>query len=170
MRLALNGWFWDSPTTGSGQYTRRLVEALTDLDRDLEIGLIVPRWGDGKELPGGHDLPASCILHRVPVSRSNLSKVRFEQVAFPRACACTGADVAHVPYWAPPARSPVPVVVTIHDLIPLVLRDPAGLYRGGPLQRLYTALVSATAGGATLVLTDSEASRSTRTSRGRSRS
>jgi glycosyltransferase involved in cell wall biosynthesis len=49
------------------------------------------------------------------------------------------------------------VVVTIHDLIPLILRGPGG--RGGPLQRLYTALVSATARGASLVLTDSEASR-----------
>jgi hypothetical protein len=22
MRVAINGWFWNSPTTGSGQYTR----------------------------------------------------------------------------------------------------------------------------------------------------
>jgi glycosyltransferase involved in cell wall biosynthesis len=37
----------------------------------------------------------------------------------------------------------------------LILRE----YRGGPLQRLYTALVSASARGATLALTDSRASR-----------
>ncbi|MBN1179119.1 MAG: glycosyltransferase family 4 protein, partial [Anaerolineae bacterium] len=65
------------------------------------------------------------------------------------------ADVAHVPYWAPPMAPRVPTVVTIHDLIPLLLRP----YRGGPPVRLYTALVSATAERAALVLTDSEASR-----------
>ncbi len=51
--------------------------------------------------------------------------------------------------------SPIPMVVTIHDIIPLRLRA----YRGGPLVRLYTALVSATSPGAAVVLTDSEASR-----------
>ncbi len=167
MRLALNAWFWDSPTTGSGQYTRRLVESLTDLGSDLEMVLVVPSDGsavpyggegqeDGRPAPG---LSASCALHHVPCPRSNLGKVRFEQVAFPKVCTRVGADVVHVPYWAPPARSPAPLVVTIHDLIPLVLRGPTGRHRGGPLQRLYTALVSATARGATVALTDSEASR-----------
>jgi glycosyltransferase involved in cell wall biosynthesis len=46
-------------------------------------------------------------------------------------------------------------VVTVHDLIPLLL--PA--YRGGPLQRAYTALVSRTVRRAAAVLTDSAASR-----------
>jgi glycosyltransferase involved in cell wall biosynthesis len=167
MRVAINAWFWDSPTTGSGQYTRRLVEGLTDLDSDLEIVLVVPSDSsnasprdagqeDGHPAPG---LPASCALHPIPCSQSNLGKVRFEQVVFPKVCAHAGADVVHVPYWAPPARSPAPLVVTIHDLIPLVLRGPTGRRRGGPLQRLYMALVSATARGATLALTDSEASR-----------
>jgi glycosyltransferase involved in cell wall biosynthesis len=155
MRLALNAWFWDSPTTGTGQYTRRLVEGLADLDQDLDLDLIlvVPseRGGTGERA----GLPPSCGLHPVSASRSNLGKVRFEQAAFPTACRRVEADVAHVPYWAPPAWSPVPVLVTIHDLIPLLL--PA--YRGGALQRLYTALVTATARRATTVLTDSEASR-----------
>ncbi len=63
--------------------------------------------------------------------------------------------MAHIPYWAPPMVSPVPAVVTIHDIIPLRLRA----YRGGPPVRLYTALVSATSSHAARVLTDSEASR-----------
>jgi len=155
MHLALNAWFWDSPTTGSGQYTRRLVEGLADLAPGLQISLIVsPREGQNEEAAASA-LPGSCSLHSVPGDRSNLGKVWFEQIAFPRACARIDAEVAHVPYWAPPVRSSLPTVVTIHDLIPLVLRR----YRGGPLQRLYTALVSAAARGATLVLTDSEASR-----------
>lgn len=131
MRIAINAWFWDQPETGSGQYTRSLVEHLTALDPSLDIVLLHPR------------------------QKGDLYKVIFEQVFFPRWARQADADVAHVPYWAPPLISPVPTVVTIHDLIPLRLRA----YRGGPLVRLYTALVSATSPGAALILTDSEASR-----------
>lgn len=155
MRLALNGWFLDRPTTGTGQYLRRLAEALVDVGEDLEIFLIVPSDEQGDKTFEDLGLPSSCAVRPVPADRSNLGKVTFEQVTFPRICARVKADVVHVPYWASPARSSLPVVVTIHDLIPLVLRQ----YRGGVLQRLYTALVSATACGATLVLTDSQASR-----------
>ena len=159
MRIAVNGWFWHSSSTGSGQYTRRLVEALSSLDStpgpDLQVVLVLPAGAASGPGPHVSERPPSVVMHVVPGTRSNLGKVRFEQLAFPRACAEVGADVAHVPYWAPPARSAIPLVVTIHDLIPLVFRD----YRGGPLQRLYTALVSATARGADLILTDSEASR-----------
>jgi len=46
MRIAINAWFWDSPTTGSGQYTRRLVEHLVALEPDLEVTLVTPKgWG-----------------------------------------------------------------------------------------------------------------------------
>jgi glycosyltransferase involved in cell wall biosynthesis len=174
MRVAINAWFWDSPTTGSGQYVQRLVEGLVTLNADLQIILVTPdgqtqearnRMQDAEcrmqnaecflPLASCFPYPASCLLHPVPCPRSNLGKVWFEQVAFPRACTCLGVDLAHVPYWAPPLAPPVPTVVTIHDLIPLVLPE----YRGSPLVRLYTALVSAAASRARLVLADSEASR-----------
>ncbi len=153
MRLAVNAWFWDHPTAGSGQYTRRLVEHLTILDPGLDVRLVLPN------LPKGWGYRA--VRFPPPVSRlaqrtaGNLHKVWFEQVAFPRACRELGADVAHTPYWAPPMSPTVPTVVTIHDLIPLLLRE----YRGGPAVRLYTALVSTTAQNSALVLTDSTASK-----------
>ena len=156
MRIAVNAWFWNSPTTGSGQYTRRLVEHLVVLKPELDVMLVAPSgWG----------CHVSRFTFHVPRSphpetgslkpeAGNLKKVWFEQVVFPRACRSLNASVAHVPYWAPPSVSSIPTIVTIHDLIPLLLRE----YRGGPLVRLYTALVSATVQNATLVLTDSEAS------------
>ncbi len=154
MRIAINGWFWDQPTTGSGQYTRQMVKGLAALGQDLEIILITTEQRQEARVEK-QDNPASCILHPVPGSRSNLGKVWFEQVTFPRACRRLGADMAHVPYWAPPLRPSVSTVVTIHDLIPLLLRK----YRGGPLVQLYTALVSRAARNAALVLTDSKASK-----------
>ena len=157
MRVAVSGWFWDSLTTGSGQYTRQLVEALSRAAPDLEILLVGPgaRWGRASVLT----LEGACQQARPArghaVDPSNLDKLWFEQVSFPGACRRRRADVAHVPYWAPPLIPSIPTVVTIHDLIPLLLRE----YRGSRLVRLYTALVARTARRAALVLTDSEASR-----------
>jgi len=73
----------------------------------------------------------------------------------PAAARRLAADVLWVPYWAAPLWQPRPVVVTIHDLIPALLP----LYRGGWLQKGYTALVSYTARRAAQVLTVSEASK-----------
>lgn len=153
MRIGINAWFWDSPTTGSGQYTRRLVENLVTLEPGLDVQLVVPRaWGSHASR---FTLHVSRFTSHVSGQADHLRKLWFEQVAFPRACTRLGADVTHIPYWAPPLAPPVPTVVTIHDLIPLLLRE----YRGNFLVRLYTALVSAAARNAALVLTDSAASR-----------
>jgi glycosyltransferase involved in cell wall biosynthesis len=132
MEVALNAWFWDRPGTGSGQYTRQLVD---------HLAAVAPEIGVTRLRPEGR--------------RSAGAKLWFEQVGFPRACARRDVDLAHVPYWGPPLSSRVPTVVTVHDLIPLLLRP----YRGGPLGRAYTALVATGAENAALVLTDSQASR-----------
>jgi len=131
MKIAFNAWFHDMPATGSGQYARQLEAALREIAPDVDIELVRPR------------------------SRSNLAKVWFEQVGFPRSAGRLKADIALAPYWGPPLRSDVPVVVTIHDVIPLALPD----YRGGPLQRAYTSLARAAAASAAHIITDSEFSR-----------
>lgn len=151
MHLAVNAFFWDRPDTGSGQYTRQLVTHLARLDPNLQITLIYPRI----QAPPDDPLPPNCRWHPVPARPGNLGKVQFEQLSFPSACQNVQADLAHVPYWGSPLSSPVPIVVTIHDLIPLLLRE----YRGGLLGRLYTGLVAAAARGAQRVITDSFASK-----------
>jgi glycosyltransferase involved in cell wall biosynthesis len=154
MRIAINAWFWDQPTTGSGQYTHCLIEHLARIAPDLEIVLLVPvgEISNLKSQISNVRYQPIANRYRLP---ANLYKVWFEQIAFPRACRRLGVDVAHVPYWAPPLRPSVPTVVTIHDLIPMLLRE----YRGGPPVRLYTTLVGRAARSAALVLTDSESSR-----------
>ncbi|MCS7261158.1 MAG: glycosyltransferase family 4 protein [Anaerolineae bacterium] len=151
MRIALNGWFWDQPTTGSGQMVRHLLPALLEADEGLEILLVLPRWAADQITVRSSRMQVVAA----PCHPSHLGKVWFEQVTFPRLCAQHGADLAHIPYFAPPLQPLQPTLVTIHDLIPLVL--PA--YRGGPLVRLYTALVATAARRAHFILTDSQASR-----------
>ncbi len=149
MRVALNGWFWERPETGSGQYLRRLVQALARTQPALALTLFTP----GTQAPA--DAPPGVETALLPAPPGAWGKVWWEQCALPRAVRRRGADLLHVPYWGSPWRAVCPIVVTVHDLIPLLL--PA--YRGGLLVRLYTALVSATARRAALVLTDSEAAR-----------
>lgn len=150
MHVTINAYFWNRPDTGSGQYTRNIAYHLAECFPSLRISLIYP----GNKAPA-NQLPDSCTWHLVKPRSGEIGKVLFEQVDFPRACLQAGADLAHIPYWGSPLRSPVPTVVTIHDLIPMLLRE----YRGGILARLYNSLVAASARGAQQVITDSNASK-----------
>ncbi len=153
MRIALNGWFWGRADTGSGQVLHGLLRWLPRVSPGDTRWLIVPHHAPEEETPPGWRIArVATPFDRLQV---DLAKVWFEQIAFPRACQRLQAEVAHVPYWGSPWWCPCPVIVTIHDLIPLLL--PA--YRGRLLSRLYTALVARTARRARLILTDSEASR-----------
>jgi len=156
MRIVFNGWFIDQPHTGSGQYTRQLLRQLSRVAPQHEYALVVPHKNSFEIIDITADTDFQLLASSLLPPHSNFRKLLFEQSNVPRAARAYGADVLHVPYWAPPLRSSVPIVVTIHDIIPLILPQ----YRGGPLVRAYTQLVSAAARGATLILTDSDASRS----------
>jgi glycosyltransferase involved in cell wall biosynthesis len=152
MRIVINGWFAvHDAHTGSGQYLRALLEWLPRVAPEHDYHLVVPQAGPATPaLPEG----AAYQQHPLRCGASHLAKVRFEQWQFPRACARLKADLAHVPYWAPPLASPAPIVVTIHDIIPLLMPE----YRRGRGAALYTSLVTAAARGVSLALTDSQAS------------
>ncbi|MBP6015871.1 MAG: glycosyltransferase family 4 protein [Candidatus Promineofilum sp.] len=152
MHVALNAYFWNKPHTGSGQYTRQLVYHLNRLVSDLALTLVVPLTPDEEE-PAG--VPPGVGVERVAVRPGHMGKVLFEQHSFPDACRRVGATLAHVPYWGPPLRSPVPLVVTIHDLTTLLVPE----YNRSARARLYNALVSAATRGADHVLTDSFSSK-----------
>ena len=152
MRIAINGWFLGHAGTGSGQYLDGLLRHMPEVAPEHQFLLVAPSDVSRVTFPG---LQLEYLSVESQCWRSNLGKVLFEQVVFPRACRRWGADVAHVPYWGSPLWRPVPTVVTVHDLIPLLL--PA--YRGSLPVRLYTRLVAASAKRAAAVLTDSLSSK-----------
>lgn len=166
MKIALNAWFVGQPTTGSGQYLAHLLAEYVARHAQHRFLLCSPLSARATASPdpqaGLHRAAEQCSspcewqFLRTPFDgrHRHLAKLWFEQVSFPRACHRWGADVIHVPYWAAPLAARAPVVVTIHDLIPVLL--PA--YRGGTLGAAYTSLVSLSARRADLVLTDSQAS------------
>jgi glycosyltransferase involved in cell wall biosynthesis len=155
LKVAINAWFWDNPSVGSGQYLKYLLPALLEADNHLEITLVSPKLF---EPPPNFEQPR-LKFHPAPTplfnSSSNLAKVWFEQITFPRVCQKLGVDLAHVPYFGSPLSPTVPTVVTIHDLIPMVLPE----YRGDWRVRLYTSLVAAAAPRANIILADSQASK-----------
>jgi len=153
LKVAINAWFEDNPSVGSGQYLKYLLPALLAADDTLDITLVSPKpFKNQTETARLHFYHAATPL---PDQASNLAKLWFEQITFPRACQKLSVDVAHVPYFGSSLAPGLPTVVTIHDLIPMVLPE----YRGSALVRLYTALVAAAAPHASLILADSEASR-----------
>ncbi|MCP5100533.1 MAG: glycosyltransferase family 4 protein [Chloroflexi bacterium] len=152
MHIAINGYFWNQLYVGSGQYTRQLVYHLNRYVSDLEITLIFPQVPGA---PDPQDMPPSVNSLIVPVRAGHVGKVLFEQRQFPRACREVGADIAHVPYWGAPLQSPIPLVVTVHDLTTMLVPE----YRQGVKARLYNALVATSARGATHIITDSLASK-----------
>jgi glycosyltransferase involved in cell wall biosynthesis len=136
MKIAINAWFADTPTNGTGQYTRNLVSSLREIAPEVQLELIRPM--------------------RQPMGiKGDLTKVWFEQVVFPREAKKCGADIAFVPYWGAPLQCSLPIVCTIHDVISLAL--PA--YRGGAHHRAYSSLARASVANVSAIITDSEFSK-----------
>ncbi|MEM6284321.1 MAG: glycosyltransferase family 1 protein [Chloroflexota bacterium] len=151
MHIAINGWFWDQPDTGSGQYVRELLRALRQIDKDNAYTLVLP----------AHITTPDAVPDGVTVITTGggpggkLGKVWFEQQQYPAAVRQSNADIAHVPYWGPPLSSPAKLVTSVLDVIPLLY--PA--YAGGTMTKLYTSMVKAAAQGSASVITLSEASK-----------
>jgi glycosyltransferase involved in cell wall biosynthesis len=167
MKIALNAWFLDQPTTGSGQYLARLLAEYAVHSAGHHF-LICGHTGQGQpNLPAASPPVFEWQTLHTPFGSSpssgrqssnlgrHLAKLWFEQVSFVHACHAWGADLIHVPYWASPLVCRIPTVVTVHDLIPLLV--PA--YQAGRLGKWYTRLVTLSAWRATHVITDSQASR-----------
>lgn len=150
MHIAFNGWFWDQPHTGSGQYIRRLLHQLRRVRPDLRLTLILPPHNSAPD-----DLPHNTDLVTTSGPGGRFGKVWFEQRIFPRMVRRVQADIAHVPYWGPPLSSPAKLVTTILDVIPVALPD----YARGMGNRLYYALARAAAQGSAHTLTISDAAR-----------
>lgn len=150
MHIAYNGWFWDQPNTGSGQYIRRLLHNLRRIAPDLDMTLVLPPHNHAPD-----DLPQNVSVITTTGRSGKIGKVWFEQRTFPQMVGRVNADIAHVPYWGGPLSSPARLVTSVLDVIPAAIPD----YSRGAAARLYTSLVSATARGSAHTLTLSNASK-----------
>ena len=141
--IALDGAFIREPLTGSGQYTLGLWSQFSCRVLSCRVVLLLPSSGSPGAVPPR------------PLRTGKPAKLWWEQRGVVEAARAAGAALLHVPYFAGPLRSPLPLVVTVHDVIPLLF--PA--YRASLAMRLYLRLVSRTARRADAVITDSEHSK-----------
>ena len=151
--ILVNGWFWDRPETGSGQYLNALLQQFVVQAPDYQFHLIVPQ----KRSKGAWDCGHNVTVHAVALAPgpTNLVKVWWEQWIIPKWGRKVEADLVWNPYWAASFWQPDPILVTVHDIIPLIRPE----YRSRFRQRLYLYLTRITTRRAQHVLTVSQSAR-----------
>jgi glycosyltransferase involved in cell wall biosynthesis len=116
------------------------------------------RWADA-EVPGVRAERIASPLapfNRGSGAGAQLDKLLWEIGSLPAAAALRRAALVHSPTFAAPALATCPVVVTVHDLIPLVL---PGYYRS-PRAAYYSRLMAVTVPKAQAIITVSEHAKS----------
>ncbi len=128
-----------SAKRGIGTYLRALLPLLSH-----EAGLeIVALAAGGTELPDG--IAAKTVTRIAPSRWSQREHDLRLPLDLARAARATHADVVFSPADDPPRRSPRPWVQMLHDLIPLVVRDPSFGDAAGRWQRIGPRLRDAAA-------------------------
>ena len=141
INIAFDASFLALPASGIGTYVRGLTEALVRRQEEfgLNIALIEPQ--PGRILKPGHK------LHRFLWDAVGVNPATWKQMGKP--------DLMHLPQMSAPLYSTVPMVITIHDVIPLVLED----YRASRAMRTYLNLMARTTKRAKLIIAPSEAAK-----------
>ena len=151
MRIAMDGSFLLLPPSGTGTYVRSLAQALLRVQPDLDLALLVP----GHPLQSPHSmatLAAGGTADVVtPPSLGRFRRLTWDLAGVAFAARRARPDLVHVPHAPPPLGSGVPLVLTIHDVSPLVL--PA--YGTTRAMRLRLAALRRAAPRARMVLTPS---------------
>jgi glycosyltransferase involved in cell wall biosynthesis len=110
LRVSLDATAVPDDPGGAGHYVLRLVDALSGRD-DVDLVLLTrradaPRWR--------RVAPRSELVAAAPQARP--LRLAWEQTRLPGLLRSVGARVHHGPHYTMPELSPVPAVVTVHDM------------------------------------------------------
>ncbi len=150
--VLINGWFWARSETGSGQYLTALLQQFARQAPDYRFHLLVPAH-TAHVCSDGDNVTVHAVA--LPPGPVQLAKVWWEQWTVPRWSRKVNAALLWNPYWTASLWQPVPVLVTVHDIIPAVLPE----YRRHFRQRLYLRLTRFTTRRARHLLTVSQAAK-----------
>jgi glycosyltransferase involved in cell wall biosynthesis len=106
LRIGIDGRAFASPAAGIRRYVNGLTRALLALGEPIEVIALGGR--DSSALPSGAGYVAE-----PPHPPTNLG---WTLIGLPRAARRAAVDVIHAPAYTAPFWSPVPVVLTIHDV------------------------------------------------------
>lgn len=105
LRIGIDGRAFTSPAPGIRRYVQGLVPALLALDDAPEIVAL-----------GGQTDAVPPQVRRIAARPHPPTNAGWTLVGLPIAAAEAGVDVLHAPAYTAPFWSPVPVVLTIHDI------------------------------------------------------
>lgn len=152
--VGLNALLLEAPFSGTATYTRNLCPLLPCFAPDLEFTAYLR--GGRLTAPG-----VSAVRLTTPFDGltgavgARMSKLFWEGAALPAAAASRGDSVLHYLYFAAPVVSPARVVVTVHDLIPLVVPG----YHRSRQSEIYSRFMAWTVKRADAIITVSDYSR-----------
>jgi len=163
VQILLNGSFWSQPNVGSGQYLHGLLRWLPSVAPHHRYTLLLPAisQADANQIPLPPGIQTLQLRTPFEAQNANLAKLWFEQISIPQTAALLKTQqpreqfLLHIPYFAPPMRSSVPVITTIPDLIPFLLPE----YRGGIHVQAYLSLVRHAIQHSSQIITFSDFSR-----------
>lgn len=118
MKVAYNGLFLTRPLTGMGQYTAHMFAELPKALAKAEHVAIVP----GRVTAPPKGMTVDILKPTRYGVGEGLALDRWESHDLPKRAQELGADVLLTPYPTPPADVEIPVVMTVHDMIPWQLR------------------------------------------------
>lgn len=136
MRVCLDTSSLSFPPSGIRTYVDALIAELGRMPGEIDLSAVTP---DSYGLP---------MTSRVP---PRLSRFWWDAWAVGRAANRTGADILHVPQFSMPFRTTMPVVVTIHDLIPITM----AAYRRSTAMRVYLEVMRRTVQEAAVIIVPS---------------
>jgi glycosyltransferase involved in cell wall biosynthesis len=158
VRIGINALFLQKPATGSGQHLFHLLEGLDAYDKENTYVLLSPRFRRAYSVTWPHlsdrfrNVEVMSTLARLG---ENVEKTWWEQVGLLKSGRTENVDLLHCPYFASPLVPLFPTVVTIHDVIPLILKE----YAWRKLTIVYNKLVASAAKRAQAIIAVSQCSK-----------
>src|ERR1035437_2625586 len=117
MKIGINGYYLSTPYSGIGQYSRNLLNALSEIDRENQYLLFTP--GDIKDLQLPDNFKIVVVKPFRFFSKTFLNRYFWEEYQLGNAIRKHKIDVFHGLYQSlPRGVEKIGNVVTIHDGIP----------------------------------------------------
>jgi glycosyltransferase involved in cell wall biosynthesis len=152
VRIGMDGSFLHLPPSGTAAYIRGLHAGFVELDADIDLTLLDPDWHEPSAQFRGPLGRITCTVEAIG-SDDRLKRMRWDLRGVAVKGDKQGAELLHIPHFSAPFRTRLPLVVTIHDVIPLVLPE----YRASRAMRTRLAIMSRTVKRAQIILTPSHA-------------
>jgi glycosyltransferase involved in cell wall biosynthesis len=148
VRIAMDGSFLRLPPSGTAAYIRGLYLGFYELHADLDLHLL------DRDRPAPNPLGEDRLTctSKPMLYDKRLDRARWELFGVSRKANEGRAQLLHIPHFSAPVRPGMPLVVTIHDVIPLVLPE----YRASAAMRAHLTVIRRTVKRARIILTPSQ--------------